>query len=334
MKLRTVQWLLLSLALAGVLLNTACNTPANHRLLTIFFDGVPPLNAGTNTAPAAAANPESDQPAVVPVKTNAPPVDNFTVHPPFQQRKCIECHQSSSGMGLRLPAPQLCWNCHKDFLADQKVKHQPVESGDCASCHDPHQSPNKNLLLKIGKELCLNCHDDPLANMKFKHEAVESGECLDCHAPHATNFKGLLKKSVKETCADCHDDLTKKKIVHQPVGDGDCLACHAPHASDKKNLVKKTLPALCWDCHDDFLKTAKFKHDVVEDCVSCHSPHQSTEPGLLLKNTLKLCGDCHDDKDLKAVKGHAGAEGKSCTLCHDPHTGTDKFLLKPSAKPK
>jgi predicted CXXCH cytochrome family protein len=49
---------------------------------------------------------------------------------------------------------------------------------------------------------------------------------------------------------------------------------------------------------------------------------------------LSLCGDCHDDKDLKAMKGHAGAEGKICTACHDPHVGNNQFLLKPSATGK
>jgi len=135
---------------------------------------------------------------------------------------------------------------------------------------------------------------------------------------------------VKDLCAGCHDDIPAKnaKVVHQPVGDGDCVACHNPHATDQKALVKKSAPALCWDCHDNFLEQAKFKHDVVEDCAGCHKPHQSSEPALLVKNLLKLCGDCHDEKDLKAVKGHAEAAGKSCTACHDPHVGRDKFLLK------
>ena len=55
---------------------------------------------------------------------------------------------------------------------------------------------------------------------------------------------------------------------------------------------------------------------------------------MLAKNILKLCGDCHDDKDLKAVKAHAGQEGKSCVACHDPHIGKDKFLLKAGAAGK
>ena len=52
---------------------------------------------------------------------------------------------------------------------------------------------------------------------------------------------------------------------------------------------------------------------------------------MLAKNIMKLCGDCHDDKDLQAVKGHAGAAGKTCTLCHDPHVGSNQSLLKASA---
>jgi predicted CXXCH cytochrome family protein len=79
------------------------------------------------------------------------------------------------------------------------------------------------------------------------------------------------------------------------------------------------------------LEKAKFQHDVVEDCTGCHKPHSSAGNFLLAKDVLKVCGDCHDDKDLKAVKGHAGAEGKSCVVCHDPHVGVNKFLLKASA---
>jgi predicted CXXCH cytochrome family protein len=327
--------LALAVVLAGSLLTTGCRSSTRHSWLTFFFDGVPAETATNSQAMTSGTNASPEKTAVaITQPATLKPAPNV-VHPPFAQNKCGECHDRASiSTDAKLPLLQLCFNCHKDFLTGQKVKHQPVENGECTSCHAPHQSPYKNLLLQKGNALCLTCHDDPLANFKFKHEAVESGDCLDCHAAHATNFKGLLKKSVKETCEDCHADLIKKKDIHQPVGGGDCLACHVAHASNKKNLVKKNTPALCWDCHDNFLEKAKFQHDVVEDCTSCHNPHQSAENFLLVKDVLKLCGDCHDDKDLKADKGHAGFEGKSCVVCHDPHIGTDKNLLKPAAKPK
>ena len=194
----------LAAILGGILLTAGCASDTRHQWLTFFFDGVPAPGSQTNAVAAAAA---AETTPAVEAKPVAPPPDTSSTHPPFRDQQCAQCHQSSTGMGLRLQPPQLCWSCHKDFLAEQKVKHQPVESGDCASCHDPHRSGNKNLLLKKGNEVCLTCHDDPLAAGKIKHQAVESGSCLDCHAPHASNFKGLLKKSVKETCGDCHEDL-------------------------------------------------------------------------------------------------------------------------------
>jgi predicted CXXCH cytochrome family protein len=336
MKNGKLPWCFAATILSLALATAGCDSTAKRQWLTVFFDGVPGPVTGTNVV-AATTNLTGENVPVAPEKpAPAPPPSTFSSHPPFLQQNCTACHASASGMGLKAPPPELCWNCHKDFLAGQKVKHQPVESGDCTSCHEPHQSENKHLLVKKGTELCLSCHDDPLAAGKVKHQAVEDGECLDCHAPHATNFKGLLKKSVKDTCADCHDDVPAKnqKDVHQPVSDGDCLACHAPHAGKIKGLLKKSAPTLCWDCHDNFLEKAKFKHDVVEDCTGCHKPHASSENFLLAKNILKLCGDCHDDKDLKADKGHAGAEGKSCVACHDPHAGQNVNLLKPSALPK
>ncbi|HXF10340.1 MAG TPA: cytochrome c3 family protein, partial [Desulfuromonadaceae bacterium] len=199
----------LAAILCGLWLAAGCASDTQHKVLTLFFDGVP---GPGNTNVAVVASEETPLPADKPAPPPPPPpVDLSSVHPPFRDQKCSQCHLPDTGMGLRQPAPKLCWTCHKDFTADQKVKHQPVAEGDCAGCHEPHRSDNKKLLLKAGNELCLTCHDDPLAGKKFKHQAVEAGNCLDCHAPHATNFKGLLRQSVKGTCADCHDDITKKK---------------------------------------------------------------------------------------------------------------------------
>ena len=94
------------------------------------------------------------------------------MHPPFAQRDCTACHESEFSNAMRGKPGEVCFNCHKElqktFLAG-KVKHQPVDEGDCISCHNPHHSPNKNLLVAKGNDLCLTCHDDPLSNMKFKH---------------------------------------------------------------------------------------------------------------------------------------------------------------------
>ena len=92
MKFRKVQWLLLILALGGLLFVTACDTPTRYKLLTTFFDGVPPLGSATNVAPVAVPDSTPNQVAASPPKP--PPEGTFTVHPPFQQHQCAECHQS------------------------------------------------------------------------------------------------------------------------------------------------------------------------------------------------------------------------------------------------
>jgi predicted CXXCH cytochrome family protein len=324
----------LAAVFCGVLLATGCSSTNRHEWLAFFFDGVPPETSVTNRPVAQVATGTSRAAAVVPKPRFPKPPENL-MHRPYAENKCAECHGGGDMMTAqpRVPVPQLCFTCHKDFLAGNKVKHQPVEDGECLSCHDPHPSPYKNLLIKKGNALCLTCHDDPLAEGKFKHQAVEAGDCTDCHAPHATHFKGLLKKSVKDTCYDCHDDVVgKKKDVHQPVGDGDCLACHKPHAGADKNLLSKTGENLCWECHDNFLEKAKFTHDVVDDCTGCHNPHASDNNALLKKDVVSLCYDCHDQKGIAAGKGHANLGTQSCVQCHDPHVGRDKNLLKSAAQ--
>jgi len=332
--------LLLLIPVAAVIIALAtagCKSETKRKWLSVFFDGVPPAGATNQTAstPAPGSN-EAAQPVVAPTAPTPPPEPSIFYHPPFVQHKCAECHEPGIGQGLKRQPPALCFQCHKDFLADKPVKHAPVESGECLSCHHPHQASNKKLLLKTGQDLCYDCHDDLTAKFKVKHLPVENGECLSCHNPHATDAKKLLIKPADKLCYDCHDDfqsrLEKAKVKHAPVENGECLSCHNPHASPNKKLLGKTTPALCWDCHDNFLKKAKFTHDPVEDCTSCHNPHQSGESKLLLKSPATLCLDCHEQKDLQAVKGHADAAGKSCLQCHDPHVGTDKYLLKAGGK--
>src|SRR5262249_25429465 len=94
------------------------------------------------------------------------------------------------------PGGKLCFECHDDLEKKNKaakVKHQPVEGGECSSCHAPHASNNKKLLVKPDGKLCLDCHDDP-AKGKIKHQPVENGECLSCHDPHQSDVKKLLVK--------------------------------------------------------------------------------------------------------------------------------------------
>src|ERR1043166_919657 len=118
-----------------------CSSPQNRKWLNFFFDGVPAPNSGTNAVAANTSNAGTNAVSEQPVKSAPAPAQPFYFgHPPFVEQKCSSCHESQMGQGMRKKTPELCFDCHKDFLATAKVKHQPVESGDCKSCHDPHQS--------------------------------------------------------------------------------------------------------------------------------------------------------------------------------------------------
>ena len=165
MKNRRIWLAVLCASVVGVLLTDGCGTATKRQWLTTFFDGVPE-STGTNVVVAPVATETNAADAVFGARAAAPEMivnTNASSHPPFAKQQCTECHEAGGGQGMRVKLPDLCFNCHKDFLTGVKVKHQPVAEGDCMSCHEPHESNFKHLLVKKGNDLCLNCHDDPLA---------------------------------------------------------------------------------------------------------------------------------------------------------------------------
>src|ERR1043166_6891803 len=96
----------------------------------------------------------------------------------------------------------MCFECHEDVqkkIQVAKVKHTPVENGECSSCHAVHVSEIKKLLTKRDGKLCYECHEDfqkQIAAAKVKHQPVENGECISCHDPHQSDNKKLLAKPI------------------------------------------------------------------------------------------------------------------------------------------
>ena len=168
---------LLAFLAAG--LAPGCHATSRHKVLTYFFDGVPPLETpGAQPAPGA-ATPITSRPI------------SFQEHGPYAAKLCSACHNETKGNTLVAPPDQLCERCHALKL-DKAYVHGPVASGECLVCHDPHSSPYRPLLVSQSDSFCFECHDrKDIANSPGHANLEES--CTTCHDAHMSNQKYLLK---------------------------------------------------------------------------------------------------------------------------------------------
>jgi len=159
----------------------------SHKVLSVFFDGVPESNDSVKIV-VKKSSPKTDSLLTTQLAVNPAGLENST-HPPFQNKKCSLCHDQNTKGKLQMPQPGLCYVCHDDFNLNFKYVHGPVAGGYCTSCHNPHKSEFKKLLLRQGQELCLYCHDSKQVFKLASHENIGNTDCITCHNPHGGNKK-------------------------------------------------------------------------------------------------------------------------------------------------
>ncbi|MBN2755903.1 MAG: hypothetical protein JXR51_01920 [Bacteroidales bacterium] len=150
--------------------------------------------------------------------------------------------------------------------------HGPVGGGFCTSCHNPHKSKSKNLLIRQSQQLCIQCHDSVLVFRNKYHLNINITNCTECHDPHGGENRYLAKIA---SCYKCHENFNNiDEFVHGPVAGGHCTACHSPHIKQTKNLLLFEGQKLCFNCHDEALIFENDYHKNKEiNCTECHNPH-------------------------------------------------------------
>jgi predicted CXXCH cytochrome family protein len=339
------------LLLMGILLLAAgtwvagCSDPVKeYRVLSFFFDGVPP--------PPGMAPPEAewviapwgekmraDDPRAKafagrgrPVSASQPAVEAPAIlHAPYEKRLCMECHSSQTSFQTAATA-ETCRKCHANYyiLRRNDWVHGPVALGKCAMCHRPHKSQYPALLTGPMPELCFSCHNGPRTLARPYHARIDTHRCSECHDPHSAGNRLLLVDSTTYARRSPHAKV--QPSAHSSWDKKTCTNCHAPGQS---NRLVGDVNQQCVSCHK------KLHAEVTADplafheplrkgqCTTCHVPHRSVLPHLLRPEAERLCLQCHKLKQIQ-TDAHPPVTRVECLLCHTGHRSPLKHLLRPA----
>jgi predicted CXXCH cytochrome family protein len=175
-----------------------CDPVTRHKVLTTIFDGVP------SCAPPEEILEEYYQNRIAAELEQGQTGDEAgpevariaSYHKPFKEKKCKDCHDFTTDIGLIRPLRELCFVCHRDFLRHIKEPfvHGPVAVGDCSACHLPHTSVNSSLLEMEKSKLCGKCHQEQRLAASMHERVMTHGmACSDCHDPHYGKVHYFLK---------------------------------------------------------------------------------------------------------------------------------------------
>jgi predicted CXXCH cytochrome family protein len=201
--------------------------------------------------------------------------------PTTEAPACMNCHDphmSAKGRLLLDGGLSICLKCHdkpvkvgeyelaniKELLAQNPNHHGPIQSKDCAACHNPHSSPYFRLLTDDYPEefyapffesnyaLCFRCHESKLAkesqtttgtgfrdgdrNLHFIHvdRSSHGRTCRSCHEIHASS----LPKHIGATVPFGEWGLPVK--FSKTESGGSCEpGCHTARKYDRLAAVKQ-----------------------------------------------------------------------------------------------
>ena len=191
--------LLIIVSVGFLSIPSGCDEETTYKVLSFFFDGVPkpgaenPVDELVQTLVDTLSDSTEQNIAAA---NQRPPEQELFIHKPYRERRCDDCHQS--GFGQKLVAARvdlLCQTCHEDFAVKKKYTHGPVAVGQCLTCHNPHLSKNKYLLLRVGEKTCTYCHEEIDMVSVAEHQEPKPLDCVSCHSPH---FSDTNKKYLRE----------------------------------------------------------------------------------------------------------------------------------------
>ena len=181
----------LCLAVAALLLCTGCSQATRRDVASYIFDGMPaPVQPETFCASWLAARQSLVSSAQ---KKAGAATSQGSSHPPYKEKECNKCHDTTKTGGLKAPRRELCLLCH-DYILKGAYAHAPATSGECLACHLPHDAVYPSLLKYDKARLCVSCHAEQRQARGLHDKSAKAGLfCSDCHDPHVGNNRYFLK---------------------------------------------------------------------------------------------------------------------------------------------
>ena len=339
------------LVFAGVLLAViigllGCDPKTKYKVLTFFFDGVPPLPGMPGYGIGPIIGPDGfeldfDDPRAKEflakdrarrtfAAKKAEDVISFT-HQPYAKRRCMACHNKNKSFSA--VTTETCQSCHKAYYNTQwnDWVHGPVALGRCSMCHLPHTSKYKGLLHKPQRDLCLSCHKEARIFASPYHAEAAFKPCSACHDPHFAGNRRLLtdafsyerRKGFGPTPRAGHSNWKRK----------DCSKCHSSRGT---RAVMPGAGKVCVTCHDKVAHPVagrKIHEPILKGkCLTCHTAHISTLPHLINPRAEGNCIGCHKLEKLSTPR-HSRFYRVNCLLCHAGHSSPGKHLLRVPESP-
>jgi DmsE family decaheme c-type cytochrome len=135
-----------------------------------------------------------------------------TSHHPVREGKltCSSCHNPHDGASPKLikgdSVNELCYTCHAEKRGPFLFEHAPVRE-DCVSCHEPHGSNHKRLLVQKLPNLCWNCHFTGSGHFgSGDNLSTEKGVPV-APAGAPSGFPTVNSRFIEKSCANCHINI-------------------------------------------------------------------------------------------------------------------------------
>ncbi|MHC4925566.1 MAG: cytochrome c3 family protein [Planctomycetota bacterium] len=200
--------------------------------------------------------------------------------------------------------------CHEEIgeHAEQAaVPHVALEVARCADCHNPHASPQANLVRRPDGATCTECHEDQAPGEgEVRHAVIEQLGCEACHEAHGGQKPKLLREEGDALCLHCHGEgaleapagVTSVVVLDrfEVPAEQAAMVPIVRLSSDGERGHPLPKHRVRGTPTERELKNAESTFEGEMSCLTCHDPHKGRSSQILrwgAESGTAACQHCH-----------------------------------------